>query len=34
MLVKLLVVLGVVTAGVGVAATLPDLQRYLRLRSM
>lgn len=34
MLIKLLLTVGIVTAGVGVAATLPDIQRYLKLRAM
>ena len=34
MLKKLLVTLGLVTAGVGVAAALPDIRRYLKLRTM
>lgn len=34
MLVKLLVTLGVVTAGVGMAVVLPDVKRYLHLRTM
>jgi hypothetical protein len=34
MLVKLLVAVSLVAAGVGVAATLPDIQRYLKLRAM
>jgi hypothetical protein len=34
MLVKLLVAVGLVTAGVGVAAALPDIRRYLQLQRM
>jgi hypothetical protein len=34
MLVKLVVAVGVVAAGVGVAAALPDIQKYLKLRAM
>ncbi len=34
MLIKLLVALGLVTAGVGVAAAIPDIRKYLNLRSM
>lgn len=34
MLMKLLVTLGIVTAGVAVATTLPDMRRYLKLRTM
>lgn len=34
MLVKVLVALGLVTAGIGVAAAMPDIRKYLSLRSM
>ncbi len=34
MLVKLLLTLGLVTAGIGAAAVLPDVKRYLNLRTM
>jgi hypothetical protein len=34
MLLKLLVALGLLTAGVGLAAALPDMRKYLHLRSM
>jgi hypothetical protein len=34
MLMKLLVTLGLVTAGIGVATALPDLRRYMQIRSM
>jgi uncharacterized protein DUF6893 len=31
---KLLVTVGVVAAGVGVAVVLPDIKRYMHLRTM
>jgi hypothetical protein len=31
---KLLVAVGVVAAGVGVAVVLPDIKRYMHLRTM
>jgi hypothetical protein len=31
---KLLVTVGVVAAGIGVAVALPDLKRYMHLRAM
>ncbi|MDB5114248.1 MAG: hypothetical protein JWL78_1318 [Chloroflexi bacterium] len=34
MLVKLLVAVGLLTAGLGAAVVLPDVKRYLALRTM
>jgi hypothetical protein len=34
MLMKLLVALGLLTAGIAVATALPDMRRYLKLRTM
>ncbi len=34
MLVKMLVTVGLVTAGLGAAVVLPDVKRYLALRTM
>jgi hypothetical protein len=34
MFVKLLVALGLLTAGLGAAVVLPDVKRYLQLRTM
>jgi hypothetical protein len=34
MLVKLLVAVGLLTAGLGAAMVLPDVKRYLHLRTM
>jgi hypothetical protein len=34
MLVKLLVTVGLVTAGLGAVVVLPDVKRYLQLRTM
>jgi hypothetical protein len=34
MFVKLLVAVGLVTAGLGAAVVLPDVKRYLQLRTM
>jgi hypothetical protein len=34
MLKKLVVTVGVMTAGLGVAVILPDIRRYVHLRSM
>jgi hypothetical protein len=34
MLMKLLLTLGLVTAGIAVATAVPELRRYLKLRTM